>query len=69
MISQELHSIYPSNSRVSNRELKAVLQNMYDRYGIKAKATAIDIAKYGYNVRACKIPTEDGRINGLILTL
>lgn len=69
MISKELQSMYPSNSRVSNKELKAVLQKMYDKYGIKAKATAVDIAKYGYSVRACKIPTEDGRINGLILTL
>ena len=69
MISKELQSMYPSNSRVSNKELKAVLQKMYDKYGIKAKATAVDIAKYGYSVRACKIPTEDGRINGLILLL
>ena len=61
--------MYPSNSRVSNKELKAVLQKMYDKYGIKAKATAVDIAKYGYSVRVCKIPTEDGRINGLILLL
>ena len=55
MISKELQSMYPSNSRVSNKELKAVLQKMYDKYGIKAKATAVDIAKYGYSVRACKI--------------
>ena len=40
---------------------------LYDNYGIKAVATATDITRYGYSTRACKIPTEDGRINGLIL--
>ena len=67
MIAQELHNRYPSGSRVSNKELKKVIQMLYDRYGIKAVATATDITRYGYNTRACKIPTEDGRINGLIL--
>lgn len=67
MIAQELHNRYPSGSRVSNKELKKVIQMLYDRYGIKAVATATDITRYGYTTRACKIPTEDGRINGLIL--
>lgn len=67
MIESDLHSRYPSGSRVSNKELKAVIQMLYDRYGIKAKATATDITRYGYSTRACKIPTDNGRINGLIL--
>ena len=45
-----------------------MLQKLYDTYGIKAVATATDITKYGYSTRACKIPTDNGRINGLILT-
>jgi len=40
---------------------------LYDKYGIKAVATATDISRYGYSTRACKVRTEDGRINGLIL--
>ena len=67
MIEAELHNRYPSGCRVSNKELKKVIQMLYDCYGIKAVATATDITRYGYSTRACKIPTEDGRINGLIL--
>jgi hypothetical protein len=44
-----------------------MLQKLYDTYGIKAVATATDITRYGYMTRACKIPTDNGRINGLIL--
>ena len=67
MIESELHKRYPSGCRVSNKELKQMLQKLYDTYGIKAVATATDITRYGYSTRACKIPTDDGRINGLIL--
>ena len=67
MIEQELHQMYPSGTRVSNKELKEVIQMLYDSYGIKAVATATDITRYGYSTRACKIPTDNGRINGLIL--
>lgn len=67
MIETELHNRYPSGCRVSNKELKAVLQMLYDSYGIKAVATATDITRYGYSTRACKVRTEDGRKNGLIL--
>ena len=69
MIEAELHNRYPSGCRVSNKELKKVIQMLYDTYGIKAVATATDITRYGYSTRACKIPTDNGRINGLILTL
>ena len=67
MIEAELHNRYPSGCRVSNKELKKVIQMLYDSYGIKAVATATDITRYGYSTRACKIPTDNGRINGLIL--
>jgi hypothetical protein len=69
MIESELHKRYPSGCRVTNKELKQILQMLYDTYGIKAVATATDITRYGYTTRACKIPTDEGRINGLILKL
>lgn len=68
MIREELKGMYPSGTRISNKELKAVLQHLYKIYKIDAIATATDITKYGYSTRACKIPTDNGRINGLILT-
>jgi hypothetical protein len=69
MIETYLHNKYPSGCRVSNKELKQILQMLYDRYGIKAVAKATDITRYGYSTRVCKIPTDNGRINGLILML
>ena len=69
MIETDLHNRYPSGCRVTNKELKQILQMLYNAYGIKAVATATDITRYGYSTRACKIPTDNGRINGLILTL
>ena len=69
MISKELYSKYPSGSRVSNKELKNVLQSLYDKYGLKVVATATDITRFGYKVKPCKIPSDKGRFNGKILML
>lgn len=69
MMKKELHSRYPSGSRVSNKELKEVLQNLYDKYGLKVVATATDITRFGYKVKPCKMPSDNGRINGKILIL
>ena len=69
MISKELYSKYPSGCRVSNKELKNVLQSLYDKYGLKVVATATDITRFGYKVKPCKIAIDKGRINGKILML
>ena len=69
MISKELYSRYPSGSRVSNKELKEVLQRLYDQYGLQVVATATDITRYGYKVKPCKLTSDNGRINGKILIL
>lgn len=69
MITKELHSMYPSGSRVSNKELKEVLQRLYNKYGLKVVATASDITRYGYRVKPCKLTIDDKRINGKILML
>ena len=69
MISKELYSKYPSGCRVSNKELKNVLQSLYDKYGLKVVATETDITRFGYKVKPCKIPSDKGRINGKILML
>lgn len=69
MITKELHSMYPSGSRVSNKELKDVLQRLYNKYGLEVVATASDITRYGYKVKPCKLTIDDKRINGKILML
>lgn len=68
-MNKELYTLFPSGTRVSNKALKATLQRLYDKYGIKANAKAVDITRYGYLTKAVKIPTDNGRLNGLELTV
>ena len=41
MIRNELH--YQTGDRVTNKELKATLQSLYDKYQIKEKAKAVTV--------------------------
>lgn len=54
---------YKTGDRVTNKELKATLQSLYDEQGIKEKAKATHIARY-YQVKKCKIRIGDKRIDG-----
>ena len=54
---------YQKGDRVTNKELKATLQSLYDEQGIKEKAKATHIARY-YQVKKCKIRIGDKRIDG-----
>lgn len=65
---QELNRMFPTGTRISNKELKIRLQQLYNKYGIDATAKAVDITRYGYETKAVKIPTQNGRLNGLELT-
>ena len=62
LIKEELH--YQTGDRVSNKELKATLQSLYDKYQIKEKAKATHIVRYGYLTKRCKIRIGDKRIDG-----
>ena len=63
MIRKELH--YQTGDRVTNKELKAILQSLYDKYQIKEKAKATHIVRYGYQTKRCKIRIGDKRIDGV----
>ena len=54
---------YQKGNRVTNKELKATLQSLYDEQGIKEKAKATHITRY-YKVKKCKIRIGDKRIDG-----
>ena len=54
---------YKTGDRVTNKELKATLQSLYDEQGIKEKAKATHITRY-YQVKRCKIRIGDKRIDG-----
>ena len=63
LIKEELH--YQTGDRVTNKELKATLQRLYDKYQIKEKAKATHIVRYGYLIKRCKIRIGDKRIDGV----
>ena len=63
LIKKELY--YQIGDRVSNKDLKATLQCLYDKYQIKKKAKATHIVKYGYHTKKCKIRIGDKRIDGI----
>ena len=63
IIKNKLH--FQTGDRVSNKELKATLQRLYDKYQIKDKAKATHIARYGYLTKKCKIRIGDKRIDGI----
>ena len=54
---------YKIGDRVTNKELKATLQSLYDEQEIKEKAKATHIARY-YKVKKCKIRIGDKRVDG-----
>lgn len=54
---------YKTGDRVTNKELKATLQSLYDEQGIKEKAKATHITRY-YKVKKCKIRIGDKRVDG-----
>ena len=65
LIKEELH--YQTGDRVTNKELKATLQSLYDKYQIQEKAKATHIVRFGYTAKKCKIRRGDKRIDGLEL--
>ena len=69
IIINELHKLYHTGDRVTNKELKEQLQQLYDRLGYKAKAKGTDIKLYGYSTRKVKIRIDDKRLDGVELTM
>ena len=58
---------YQAGDRVTNKELKATLQSLYDKHQIKERAKATHIVRFGYSFKRCKIRIGDKRIDGLEL--
>ena len=68
-IIEELRKLYPNGTRVTNKELKATLQQLYDKHGLKKTACATHIEKFGFDAKKCKIREKNKRADGVILTL
>lgn len=67
MIKTELYRMYDSGTRVTNKDLKAQIQILYQKYHIEKKAKATDILLFGYTTHPVKITKDGKRINGLKL--
>lgn len=64
----ELNKLYPTGIRVTNKDLKRSIQDIYDRLGYKAHAKGTDIKKYGYTTKRVKIRRDRKRVDGVELT-
>lgn len=63
----ELNKLYPTGIRVTNKDLKRSIQDIYDRLGYKAHAKGTDILKYGYFTKKVKIRKDRKRVDGVEL--
>ena len=68
-ISYELNQLYKTGDRVTNKDLKRSIQDIYDRLGYKCKAKGTDIKQYGYSTHKVKIRIDDKRLDGVELTM
>ena len=66
-IRKALHHIYKTGERATNKDIKATLQTIYTKFGYKRKAKGTQITEYGFATQRCKIPTDKGRKDGMIL--
>ena len=64
----ELNKLYPTGIRVTNKDLKHSIQDIYDRLGYKAHAKGTDILKYGYLTKKVKIRIDRKRVDGVEIT-
>lgn len=62
-----MHHIYKTGERATNKDIKATLQIIYTKFGCKRKAKGTQITEYGFATQRCKIPTDKGRKDGMIL--
>ena len=69
LVAKELHKLYHTGDRVTNRDLKRTIQLIYDRLGFKCKAKGTDIKLYGYSTKKVKIRIDDMRFDGVELTI
>ena len=67
IIIYELNKLYPTGIRVTNKDLKRSIQDIYDRLGYKAHAKGTDILKYGYHAKKVKIRIDEKRMDGVEL--
>ena len=65
MIQHELQQIIHTGDRLTNSEVRKVLQSLYDNYQIKKKARATDILLFGILSKRAIIMKDGKRNEGM----
>ena len=65
MIQKELQQIIHNGDRLTNSEVRKVLQSLYDKYQIKKKARATDILLFGILSKRAIIMKDVKRNEGM----
>lgn len=68
-ITLRLHQIFRAGDRVSNKQLKEIIQKIYNQHGLTSyKAKGTDIKKFGFETKRCKIRVGKDRVDGVELS-
>lgn len=65
MIQQELQQLIHTGDRLTNAQVRRILQGLYDRYNIKRKARATDITLFGFVSKRAIISIDGKRNEGI----
>lgn len=64
-ITSRLHQVFHGGDRVTNKQLKATIQSVYNQFSLNTfKAKGTDILKYGFSTKRCKIRIGNDRVDG-----
>lgn len=63
----EIQNRFNNGDKYTSKDLKKILQDIYDKHYFMAKAKASDIRYFGFDFRRIKIKVDDNWINGLHL--
>ena len=65
MIQHELQQIIHKGDRLTNSEVRKLLQSLYDKYQIKKRARATDILLFGFQTKRITISLNGKRNEGV----
>ena len=65
MIQQELQLLIHTGERLTNAQVRQILQGLYDKYNIKRKAKATDITLFGFVTKRAIISVDGKRNEGI----
>lgn len=65
MIQEELQQLIHAGDRLTNANVRRILQGLYDRYNIKRKARATDITLFGFVTKRAIISIDGKRNEGI----